>query len=98
MNDSLQQVLPISIFVLWILATIKFRFIQRGHVTEWIAITAISSHTALSYIGYSYYATVVSAVFMVCILYHSVHNTDKELYSVSIFLKVYRKICGWLHK
>lgn len=96
MTNSIQQILPVSIMILWVLATIRFKFIQRGHIIEWIAITAIASYTTLAYIGYPQYATITSALFMVSILYHSVQNTDKEDSSVLIVFRMYNKVYSWL--
>lgn len=83
---------------LWVLATFKFRFLQRGQVNAWLGITAIAIHSNLVFTGYIVLANVISTAFILCMFYRSMHTVGAPLATASFFKKWYTIICNRVNR
>jgi len=72
---------PIFMGVLWVLATFRFRFLQRGKVNAWLGITAMALHSNLLFYGQVEYALLSTILVMIFLTFRSFKNTDVSFQS-----------------
>ena len=87
------KMFPVLMGALWVLGTFKFKFLQRGQINAWLGITAIAIHSNLVFYGYIEMANIVSALFILCMFYRSLHDGEVTP-TAGFFKKWYTLICN----
>lgn len=85
------KMFPVLMGTLWIMATLRFQFIQRGQINAWLGITAIALQSNLVFYGNIELANIISAIFVLCMIMRSMSDA-KVTFKESLLYKAYSRV------